>query len=168
LGLDPFSKKNKYKYLKMSEKVFHDPFEKGRKSSRPIAHTNLSQNEILQVRSINLFYVVYNGFYNDAEQIMLVESKKNSDNLKKNLNKRVEEGGETLLHVACDRGYLNIVQLLVKHGADIDKKEFVSHRTALEYSVAQEHWDIALFLYEKGASIHNIDPSLKYKFMDLD
>lgn len=61
--------------------------------------------------------------------------------------------GETLLHVACDRGNMTIVSQLLANGAEVDPKEDVDGMTPFMYAVMNDHWDVAKLLLRTGADI---------------
>jgi len=68
------------------------------------------------------------------------------------LNK--EFGGNIMpLHFAVDCRNLEIVEMLVQQGADVNKRcEHLGGATPMELALANDSRDIALFLYEKGAA----------------
>lgn len=68
------------------------------------------------------------------------------------VNAPLDEGGERLLHVAADGGFLEGVELLLEFGAEVDVKEAFSGRTPLAYSLSQGKWEVAQRLLEAGAS----------------
>jgi len=68
------------------------------------------------------------------------------------VNAPLDEGGERLLHVAADGGYMDCVELLLEFGAEVDVKEAYSGRTPLAYSLSQGKWEVARRLLEAGAS----------------
>ena len=74
----------------------------------------------------------------------------------KDVNVRYSKGN-TLLHYAANRGYLNIVELLLKKGADINARDN-DDRTPLHEAMAYRRYDVARYLVEHGA-----DTSLKNK-----
>ncbi|CAI8048882.1 Acyl-CoA-binding domain-containing protein 6 [Geodia barretti] len=61
----------------------------------------------------------------------------------------------TLLHWACDRGRLNIVELLATRGADINSQDD-DKQTPLHYASSCDQVDVVTYLLSKGA-----DPSIK-------
>ncbi|CAI8048884.1 Acyl-CoA-binding domain-containing protein 6 [Geodia barretti] len=71
-----------------------------------------------------------------------------------NINNRDNEG-MTLLHWACDRGRLNIVELLATRGADINSQDD-DKQTPLHYASSCDQVDVVTYLLSKGA-----DPSIK-------
>ncbi|KAJ8300293.1 hypothetical protein KUTeg_021812 [Tegillarca granosa] len=61
-----------------------------------------------------------------------------------------DSDGMTLLHWACDRGYSDLVKLLLKSNADINAKDS-DDQTALHYAVSCEHKDVVDILLSYGA-----------------
>ncbi len=57
-----------------------------------------------------------------------------------------------LLHMACRRGYLEIVKTLVTHGARTDKGGGWANMTPLLYACYGGHKDVVLYLKEVGCS----------------
>ncbi len=90
-------------------------------------------------------------------------------NSQKDVNVRYQ-GGETLLHIAANRGYRDIVTVLVKRGADINARD-KDGRTPLHEAMSYHRYDIARFLIEKGANMHARDkdsetPLIAIVYMD--
>lgn len=65
--------------------------------------------------------------------------------------------GNTLLHYAANRGYRDIVELLLKKGAGINAQDN-DNRTPLHEAMAYRRYDVARYLVDHGA-----DTSLKNK-----
>ena len=63
----------------------------------------------------------------------------------------IAANGWTALTFASRKGYTNIVQLLLEHGADIDYRSTVTGTTALILASEHGHTDIVRILLEKGA-----------------
>ncbi|KAH8803421.1 ankyrin repeat-containing domain protein [Xylogone sp. PMI_703] len=63
----------------------------------------------------------------------------------------VKDLGEAL-HAASARGYLYVVKLLVRNGAQVNERD-ITGRTALHYATKYLHEDIADYLMESGANI---------------
>jgi ankyrin repeat protein len=59
----------------------------------------------------------------------------------------------TLLHWACDRGYLDIVQLLVKRKAKLDIQDSEGN-TPLHFASMTGHREIYCYLIEQGSDPH--------------
>eukprot|EP01096_Ripella_sp_DP13-Kostka_P013910 TRINITY_DN6148_c0_g1_i1.p1 TRINITY_DN6148_c0_g1~~TRINITY_DN6148_c0_g1_i1.p1 ORF type:complete len:255 (+),score=88.63 TRINITY_DN6148_c0_g1_i1:10-774(+) len=60
--------------------------------------------------------------------------------------------GETALHMAADRGFLNIVEILVKNGANVNHQDGDGF-TPLHMACTSGHEDIAMFLVQNGARL---------------
>ncbi|OQA31190.1 MAG: Ankyrin repeats (3 copies) [Betaproteobacteria bacterium ADurb.Bin341] len=80
------------------------------------------------------------------------------------------ENGKTLLHYAANRGYVEIVQLLLEHGAKLDVQD-KNKKTPLHEAMAYHHDKVARLLIEKGANVNLRDkegktPLFSIVFMD--
>ncbi|XP_071482937.1 acyl-CoA-binding domain-containing protein 6-like [Diadema antillarum] len=64
--------------------------------------------------------------------------------------------GLTLLHWACDRGYLDIVKLLLKCGANLNAADS-DGQTPLHYACTCEHLSIVDILVKSGADVNAKD-----------
>jgi ankyrin repeat protein len=63
--------------------------------------------------------------------------------------------GNSLLHLACDAGDLDIVSLLVELGANINAQNSYD-ATPLGHAVLKNHYQIAELLLQKGADPHSL------------
>lgn len=63
--------------------------------------------------------------------------------------------GETALHQAAGHGHLELVRLLISHGAEIERRDDspVGPKTALHIAVANEHVAIVKELLQNGADV---------------
>ncbi|XP_043466896.1 ankyrin-3-like isoform X2 [Leptopilina heterotoma] len=87
-----------------------------------------------------IFLAVHNGDLNGVRTLL------NENNLEDSVhNKR-------MLHVAAARGHLQIVDLLIKNGAEINVVDFKG-RTPFYVALQQNKVDVAEFLLENGARI---------------
>jgi ankyrin repeat protein len=75
---------------------------------------------------------------------------------KAQLNVATFEEFTTPLHMACEKGYARIAQLLIQHGADIHARN-IMQRTPLHCTAISGRSDIALLLLRSGVDIHAID-----------
>lgn len=73
-------------------------------------------------------------------------------NAQKDVNARYKRG-ETLLHYAANRGYRDIVVVLIQKGADINARDN-DGKTPLHEAMSYRRYDIARFLVEKGADVN--------------
>lgn len=76
--------------------------------------------------------------------------------LRGNGAERKFNGQRTPLHWACDGGHESCVRLLIKHGADVNAKNYTD-RTPLQEALMRSHLSIAEFLVESGASVDSHD-----------
>ena len=91
------------------------------------------------------------NFFDTIEQgdmtnllLLLPESKEEK---KKLVNTISLDDGLSALHRACDRGYLQIVKLLIEEcDADINIPDNVSGMTPLQFAIECEHLDIIKYL----------------------
>ncbi len=67
-----------------------------------------------------------------------------------------DDGGQTALSLASERGYLPMVETLIARGADIDKAD-LDGRTALMKATAAEHTEVGRFLLLHGANVDLAD-----------
>ena len=61
------------------------------------------------------------------------------------------EEGLGVLHIACERGQLNIVKWLIKKGADPNLLSKKYHKTPLMLAAEKDHIQVMLYLLENGA-----------------
>jgi len=93
---------------------------------------------------------------NANNEIFFLSSEGNIDKVKEiiiqqpDLINKKDENGLSLLHWACDRGQMNMVQWLIEQGININEKDN-DGETPLSYSLLCENYEIAKYLIEKGA-----------------
>ena len=63
--------------------------------------------------------------------------------------------GNTPLHVAAEKGHVEIAKLFLEHGADPNAKEKLGGETPLYWAVSFDHTDIAKLLLKHGADPNN-------------
>ena len=125
-----------------------------RVTSRPRAAPLPTEEERATLREKNLHYNVAHGYSEDVRRLLYAVDGEARLSL---VNSPLDEGGETLLHVAADGGFLDTVRMLLEAGAVVDVKEVVTGRSALAYSVAQGHWEVVCALLDAGASATGVD-----------
>jgi len=93
---------------------------------------------------------------NEDNEIFFLSSEGNIDKVKEiilnqpELINKKDENGLSLLHWACDRSQLGMVQWLIEQGININEKDNEGE-TSLSYALLCENYDIAKYLIEKGA-----------------
>lgn len=74
------------------------------------------------------------------------------------INNKRDEKGNTLLHLACGKGLINIIKKLIDNKAILDKIN-LKERTPLHIASKKNHFPIVKILVNKGASINSKDLS---------
>ena len=59
--------------------------------------------------------------------------------------------GQTPLFFACDRGYVEIVKLLIERGADVNVEDTFYHASALTWAAQKNRFEIVKILLDHGA-----------------
>ncbi|KAH7391522.1 ankyrin repeat-containing domain protein [Cadophora sp. MPI-SDFR-AT-0126] len=67
-------------------------------------------------------------------------------------NEAVGKDGEAPLHIACHRGYTQVVELLLEYGASIDVKD-QAHHQPLHCAASDGRLDVAQLLVDHGANL---------------
>ncbi len=130
----------------------HDPLGGGgsRIISRPLAAPPPTPTADAQLRAASLHYCVAQGYVEDVQRLLRAAAGAGGGGVDA-IAAPLEEGGETLLHVAADAGAEAIAALLLGAGAPVDAREGLAGRTPLHYALAQGHWGTAGLLLEAGA-----------------
>jgi ankyrin repeat protein len=68
-----------------------------------------------------------------------------------------DKDGCTALIAAARDGCLDVVHLLVEHGADLEAREPTYERTALAWATFYGHRDVVQYLIERGADVNAMD-----------
>ncbi|KAG4086376.1 acyl CoA binding protein-domain-containing protein [Neocallimastix lanati (nom. inval.)] len=95
---------------------------------------------------------------NESNEIFFLSSEGNIEKVKElilkqpNLINKKDENGLSLLHWACDRGQMNMIQFLIDQGININEKDNEGE-TPLSYSLLCENYDISKYLISNGADI---------------
>ncbi|MCR4326533.1 MAG: ankyrin repeat domain-containing protein, partial [Candidatus Roizmanbacteria bacterium] len=113
----------------------------------PGARENMTSNE----NEIDVvFFAAYNGEIETIEKFLANGISPNIQN----------EGGKSLLHVACDDGYFGLLELLLQNGADpnIEDKD---GDTPFDYAVFRNHKEFQEMLIAHGAIIRNRQSSVE-------
>jgi ankyrin repeat protein len=64
--------------------------------------------------------------------------------------------GETPLFFACDRGFTQVVKVLLEHGAEVNIKDTFYGMTPVMRAAGKDHVDIVKMLLAKGASADSV------------
>merc|ERR1711970_1686531 len=67
-----------------------------------------------------------------------------------------DEHKRTALHFAAAKGYTDVVQLLLRHGADPDQKDMLGN-TALHLAACTNHVPVVTLLLRAGTDITTLD-----------
>ncbi|MCP5369834.1 MAG: ankyrin repeat domain-containing protein [Rickettsiaceae bacterium] len=71
--------------------------------------------------------------------------------------KQYSKSKKSLLHVAAINGHVDIVKILIKYGADVNKQDVWGH-TSLYYAAGCGHVNIVGILVENNANVNTKDP----------
>ncbi len=85
----------------------------------------------------------------------------------RNINKS-DKYGNTMLHYSCKKGEVNLVKLLVEHGALF--KENYSGNTPLQFAILFGHFDLVKILvleYKVDIDTNSIFTAVKHDFIDI-
>lgn len=77
---------------------------------------------------------------------------KQKDNVKNAIVNKYGDDGLAAIHWAADRGYTNILELLLIHGANVDLIDKDSGQTALHYAISCGHIECVKILLKHGAN----------------
>ncbi len=70
----------------------------------------------------------------------------------------------SLLHVAADRGHLDVVRLLVENGADIHLKDGIVGGSPLRSAASGGHLDVVQYLHSAGSELDTSEPNFNPLF----
>ena len=68
-----------------------------------------------------------------------------------------DEYGFHPLHIAVNLGYLDIVKILVRNGANVNITFYLDQETPIKTAVSNGHYDISKYLLENGAEVNSDD-----------
>src|SRR5262245_66680773 len=63
------------------------------------------------------------------------------------------EDGQTALMLAARAGNVAVAELLVQHGADVNRREHFHDQSAVMWAAAEGHADMVAFLVSRGADL---------------
>ena len=92
---------------------------------------------------ITIFTHIKRGLYDNVYNCIEKE--------KVDVNQRDEDTGNPPLVVAVESNQIDIVRLLLNHGADCNCKDWTSKNTALDVAEQKGYKDIVQLLQERGA-----------------
>lgn len=122
------------------------------------------QTNIHIISSINNFLSYYNSndfYFISRKHNFLIDMSSKLLN-KKQINKKYPEfNNQTLLHIASENGYLDIVRSFVTKGAELDPIDN-NGDTPLLLAIKNEHYDVTEYLIENGSYFS----LLKFNFYD--
>ena len=100
------------------------------------------------IESTDIFEATKNGNFNDVQKFITDGVDVNYINIE---TENSDMMGTTPLMVASSEGHIEIVKLLIKHGADANLKSGVSDsslsgESALQYALEGEHTEVAEYL----------------------
>lgn len=75
-----------------------------------------------------------------------------TDEEKEEAINEMDDDGLASVHWAADRGFGNILEILLNHGADVNLKDLQSGQTALHYAISCGHNDCIQILMKHGAN----------------
>lgn len=99
-----------------------------------------------------LYLAAYFGYYAWAKA--LLEERVSNTIFSRRLTSRTDSYGRTPLFWAASRGYRDLVELLIDHGANINSRDR-SNMTALYILIIGEHSDVVSLLLERSARIED-------------
>lgn len=107
----------------------------------------LGEQQSPTVENVDLYIAVKNG-RPQSEIVKLLQLGGNPNYFHQ------RDENRNALHVACEKGDLSLVQLLVDNGADVDAKVLPSHNIPLHIAVIAQSEEIVAYLIEKGSSVN--------------
>lgn len=110
----------------------------------------LQNHAILHVLNDNLHSPMYLALERDLYEICQLLIKRGQD---VNESNGLTYSEKTLLHVACQRGFTDLAELLIHHGARVDAKTLYGH-TPLHLAAMEGQDKVVSMLIGKGADIN--------------
>ncbi|XP_053317300.1 ankyrin repeat domain-containing protein 6 isoform X2 [Spea bombifrons] len=105
----------------------------------------MSQQDVVAVLSERLLVAAYKGQVDNVVQL-----------INKGAKVAVTKHGRTPLHLAANKGHLNVVQILLKAGCDLDIQDD-GHQTALHRAAVVGNSDILALLIQEGCALDRQD-----------
>ncbi|XP_075058879.1 ankyrin repeat domain-containing protein 6 isoform X2 [Mixophyes fleayi] len=105
----------------------------------------MSQQDVVAALSERLLIAAYKGQVDNVVQL-----------INKGAKVAVTKHGRTPLHLAANKGHLNVVQILLKAGCDLDIQDD-GHQTALHRAAVVGNSDILAVLIQEGCALDRQD-----------
>lgn len=105
-----------------------------------------------QEETIALFFVACAR--GDVESVRSILS--NDPGLARAANTARPHAGWTALHEVAGRGYVELVRLLLEHGADLNAREAGDNTYPLHWAVGMGHVETARLLLDAGSDVHGV------------
>ncbi|KAM8954198.1 ankyrin repeat domain-containing protein 6 isoform 2-T2 [Pelodytes ibericus] len=105
----------------------------------------MSQQDVVAVLSERLLVAAYKGQVDNVVQL-----------INKGAKVAVTKHGRTPLHLAANKGHLNVVQILLKAGCELDIQDD-GHQTALHRAAVVGNSDILAVLIQEGCALDRQD-----------
>ncbi|XP_075124293.1 ankyrin repeat domain-containing protein 6 isoform X2 [Leptodactylus fuscus] len=105
----------------------------------------MSQQDVVAALSERLLVAAYKGQVDNVVQL-----------INKGAKVAVTKHGRTPLHLAANKGHLNVVQILLKAGCDLDVQDD-GQQTALHRAAVVGHSDILAILIQEGCALDRQD-----------
>ncbi len=111
--------------------------------------------------SLSIFFLMYQGMY--AQNYVQIIREGNTEAFRQmldenpeHINFRMEDQGNSLLHLASFFGQQEMVAYLLEKGADVNLLNDLQRNAAI-FAIAGQHKDILEYLIKQGVSIHHTD-----------
>lgn len=114
----------------------------------------LGENQLPTRENIELFEAAAEGNYHRVKHLLQTGAKPNYFYR--------PEDQKNSLHIASLKGYLDIVEILIQHGAAVNSIASTDQATALIYAAQQGHAEVAQKLLSHGANIEAGYPFIFY------
>ena len=129
------------------------------RNDKPASSSSESKRTVLNSEYISP-YVIYEAFAeagrDDCSGVTaLVETFPDLVNVRQELENRGDERNRTLLHVAAEKGHVELARLLIAKGADVNAEDV--RETPIRLAVINGHKAMVKLLIDNGADIADIN-----------